>query len=149
MHTDLSQDKLHAFMRAFFHVKSAQYPSRGAAGSHNGIKADFEHPNPLRNFSLEEIERIPPYFIMPRGMDMPKNIWQFMPTGEDLARSQQWLPDGYLAVYAAGYGRTGFQGGLNRYQIVQGLGREEDVGGSVSVADEEFMSQLTVCEGKD
>jgi pimeloyl-ACP methyl ester carboxylesterase len=29
----------------------------------------------------------------------------------------QWLPDRELAVYAAEYGRTGFQGGLQSYRV--------------------------------
>jgi pimeloyl-ACP methyl ester carboxylesterase len=32
-------------------------------------------------------------------------------------KSQRWLPDSELAVYAAEFGRNGFQGGLNWYRV--------------------------------
>lgn len=140
MHEDLTHQQLHDFLRAYFHVKSAQWPP----SDNNTHNPSFSNPGPLRNFSLEEVERIPPYYVMPRGKSMPENVERFVPHGGDLARSQLWLPDEELAVYSREYGRTGFQGGLNRYRVIQGLGREVDIDGSISVAEEEFMSELTL-----
>ena len=75
---------------------------------------------------------------------MPANAKRSTPSVEDLARSQKWPPDEDLVVYAAEYGGTGFQSGLNLYRIFQGLGREEDVDESISIAYEEFMSKCTL-----
>lgn len=141
MHEELTQQELHAFLRAYFHIKSAQWPSPDVAGT---LNASFGSPGPLKDFSREEVERIPPYYIMPRGTSMPANVGRFMPQGQNLSRSQAWLPEEDLAVYSSEYGRIGFQGGLNRYRIAQGLGREADVDGSISAAEEEFMSELTL-----
>jgi hypothetical protein len=47
--------------------------------------------------------------------DMPAAVAKEMPTGAEIAGCR-WLPDKELAVYAAEYQRTGFQGGLNWYR---------------------------------
>ena len=39
----------------------------------------------------------------------------FMPTPAEIAACR-WLPDADMAVFAAEYGRTGFQGGLQGYR---------------------------------
>ena len=38
-----------------------------------------------------------------------------MPSASDIARCA-WMTEAEMAVYAAEYGRTGFQGGLNWYR---------------------------------
>jgi pimeloyl-ACP methyl ester carboxylesterase len=48
---------------------------------------------------------------------------------EEVARNlARWLPESDIAVYTAEFGRTGFQGGLNRYRVGTSpeLAREAD-----------------------
>ena len=47
---------------------------------------------------------------------MAEQVAADMPTAEQIAACR-WLPDRELAVYAAEYGRTGFQGGLQSYRV--------------------------------
>jgi len=93
---------LHAFLRAYYHVKSADWP-------HN-------HPAPLPGAGAEAFARLPTYYVMDRGLDMPATVAVHAPDAAALARAQRWLPDEALAVYAAEYARSGFQGGLNWYR---------------------------------
>ncbi|MFN0182725.1 MAG: alpha/beta fold hydrolase [Aquabacterium sp.] len=92
---------LHAFLRAYYHHKSADWP-------HN-------RPHPLASGSAEQLARMPTYYIMALGTDMAATVAPHMPTAEAIAACA-WLPDAELAVYAAEYQRTGFQGGLQWYR---------------------------------
>ena len=46
---------------------------------------------------------------------MPATVAEVMPSAQEIAACR-WLPESELAVYAAEYQRTGFQGGLNWYR---------------------------------
>ena len=89
---------LHAFLRAYFHQKSADW-----AGN---------HPHELAGPSAEELARLPGYYVMPLGATMPEAVAPFMPSQE-----APWLTDAELDVYVAEYGRTGFAGGLASYRL--------------------------------
>lgn len=92
---------LHAFLRGYYHVKSADWaPNR---------------PHPLAGWSAQELARLPTYYIMDAGCDMAATVAPEMPAAEAIAACR-WLPDDELAVYAGEYARTGFQGGLNWYR---------------------------------
>ena len=92
---------LHAFLRAYFHVKSGDWPGND--------------PAPLPDGSAASLARLPHYYVMPRTATMPAAVAPFMPDADAVA-SCRWLPEDVLAVYAAEYARTGFQGGLNWYR---------------------------------
>ena len=92
---------LHAFLRAYYHVKSADWP-------HN-------RPQPLPDWRAETLAQMPTYYIMDRDRGMAETVAAHMPTPAQVAACR-WLPEGELAVYAAEYARTGFQGGLNWYR---------------------------------
>jgi pimeloyl-ACP methyl ester carboxylesterase len=92
---------LHAFLRAYYHVKSADWP-------HN-------RPQPLPDWRAETLATMPTYYIMDRDRGMAETVAAHLPTPAHVA-SCQWLPEAELAVYAAEYQRTGFQGGLNWYR---------------------------------
>lgn len=94
---DRSPQGLHAFMRAYFHHKSADWPGN--------------QPHPLAAWSAEELAKLPDYYVMPLGATMPAAVAPYMPAAE-----APWLTDAELAVYVAEYARTGFQGGLNSYR---------------------------------
>jgi len=92
---------LHAFLRAYYHMKSADWPEN--------------HPEPLAAASAAELSRLPPYYVMPHKLGMAETVAPFMPTQAAIA-SCLWLPDSELVVYAREYERTGFQGGLQWYR---------------------------------
>jgi pimeloyl-ACP methyl ester carboxylesterase len=92
---------LHAFLRAYFHMKSADWPSN--------------IPQPLTQWSAEELARLPEYYVMKASDTMPDAVAPEMPD-KSIVQSCDWLPDEDLAIYAAEFDRTGFQGGLNWYR---------------------------------
>lgn len=92
---------LHDFLRAYYHVKSADWPDN--------------RPEPLSAWTAEELAKLPTYYVMDRDRDMPATVAPHMPTPDQVAACG-WLPDDELAVYAQEYARTGFQGGLQWYR---------------------------------
>ena len=92
---------LHAFLRAYFHMKSADWPDN--------------RPHQLRAWAAEELAQLPTYYIMERDQTMPENVAAAMPSAAAIAACA-WLPDRELAVYTSEFARTGFQGGLQWYR---------------------------------
>ena len=92
---------LHAFLRAYYHVKSADWPEN--------------RPHPLPSASAESYALLPDYYVMDRTLDMPQTVAPHMP-GAGAIAACRWLPDDELAVYTDEYRRTGFQGGLQWYR---------------------------------
>lgn len=92
---------LHAFLRAYFHMKSADWPGN--------------RPHRLAAWSAEELAKLPTYYVMDLADDMPAAVTGAMPGAAEIAACR-WLPEEELAVYTAEYARTGFQGGLNCYR---------------------------------
>ncbi len=92
---------VHAFLRAYFHHKSADWP-------HN-------KPFRLAGWTAEELAKMPTYYIMDLHEGMAATVAHEMPSPEQIAACR-WLPEEELAVYAGEYSRTGFQGGLNWYR---------------------------------
>jgi len=93
---------LHAFLRAYYHVKSADWPANA--------------PFPLSANTPQEFAKLPRYYVMDKEQTMADQVAPDMPTPAQIAACR-WLPDRELAVYAAEYGRTGFQGGLQSYRV--------------------------------
>jgi pimeloyl-ACP methyl ester carboxylesterase len=93
---------VHAFLRAYYHAKSADWAPNT--------------PFPLAANTPEQFARLPRYYVMDRDKGMAEQVATEMPTAAQIAACQ-WLPDRELAVYAAEYGRTGFQGGLQSYRV--------------------------------
>ena len=92
---------LHAFLRAYYHVKSADWtPNR---------------PHPLAGWTAQAWAELPAYYIMGVHETMAEAVAPFMPTDEEIAHCA-WLPEDDLQVYVAEYQRTGFQGGLQWYR---------------------------------
>ncbi|HYF60744.1 MAG TPA: alpha/beta hydrolase [Burkholderiaceae bacterium] len=96
---------LHAFLRAYYHHKSADWPGNA--------------PHPLPDWSAESLATLPDYYVMDEALDMPATVAPHMPTPERVAACR-WLPDDALSVYAAEFARTGFQGGLQWYRCATG-----------------------------
>jgi pimeloyl-ACP methyl ester carboxylesterase len=96
---------IHAFLRAYYHFKSADWQDNT--------------PFPLQAWSAAELARMPTYYIMDLDQGMAETVAPEMPSAAEIAACQ-WLPDDELAVYSAEYSRTGFQGGLQWYRCATG-----------------------------
>ena len=92
---------VHAFMRAYYHHKSADWKQN--------------QPFPLKSWTATELEKMPTYYIMDLNEGMAETVAKEMPTSAEIA-ANTWLPDNELAVYAEEYGRNGYQGGLQWYR---------------------------------
>jgi pimeloyl-ACP methyl ester carboxylesterase len=92
---------LHAFLRAYFHHKSADWSAN--------------KPFPLKDWSADEMAQLPTYYVMHRAKTMAETVAPHPPTPAQIDACR-WMPETDLAVYAAEYERTGFQGGLNWYR---------------------------------
>lgn len=93
---------VHDFLRAYFHHKSGDWPGN--------------EPFTLGSWAAGELAKMPAYYVMDRDQDMAQTVAPEMPTPAQVAACQ-WLTESELDVYAAEYGRTGFQGGLQGYRI--------------------------------
>ena len=94
---------VHAFLRAYYHYKSADWKQN--------------KPFPLKSWSAAELAKMPTYYIMELGKGMAETVAPEMPSAAEIAACK-WLPDDELSVYSAEYKRTGFQGGLQWYRCV-------------------------------
>jgi pimeloyl-ACP methyl ester carboxylesterase len=92
---------LHAFLRAYYHYKSADWKGN--------------NPFRLKSLTAEELAQMPRYYIMDLDKGMAETVASVMPSPAEIAACK-WLPDSELAVYTAEYERTGFQGGLQGYR---------------------------------
>ena len=94
-----------AFLRAYYHVKSADWPANA--------------PHRLKSSDPSELARLPRYYVMDLDKGMPDTVAGDMPTPEAIAACR-WLPDTELRVFSEEYARTGFQGGLQGYRVRTG-----------------------------
>jgi pimeloyl-ACP methyl ester carboxylesterase len=93
---------LHAFLRAYYHMKSADWVAN--------------KPFPLTALIASEWEKLPRYYVMDLDKDMAESVAPEMPSAQEIAACH-WLTEAELSVYSEEYGRTGFQGGLQGYRI--------------------------------
>ncbi|WP_244064144.1 alpha/beta fold hydrolase [Bradyrhizobium sp. Ce-3] len=98
---------LNAFLRAFFHVKSADWPGN--------------KPHPLQARTAVELAQLPTYYVMDLGKTMPETVAPFHPSAAEV-EACKWLTEPELGVYVEEYGRTGFQGALQAYRVLSDPG---------------------------
>jgi pimeloyl-ACP methyl ester carboxylesterase len=96
---------LHAFFRAYYHYKSADW---------KGNK-----PHPLKARTAEEMAQIPTYYVMEKDKGMAETVAPFMPSAAEIAACR-WLTEDEVEVYATEYRRTGFTGALQGYRVRRG-----------------------------
>ena len=96
---------LHAFLRAYYHYKSADWKEN--------------KPHPLKARTAEEMAKMPTYYVMDRDKGMAETVAPFMPSAAEIAACK-WLTDDELGVYATEYARTGFTGALQGYRVRRG-----------------------------
>ncbi len=88
---------IHAFLRAYYHVKSADWMQN--------------KPYELASWTASELAKMPTYYIMDLDQDMAQTVAPHMPDS-----ACAWLSEQELGVYSSEFGRTGFQGGLQWYR---------------------------------
>ena len=96
---------LHAFFRAYYFYKSADYKGN--------------NPHPLKARTAEEMAQIPTYYVMEKDKGMAATVAPFMPPADYIANCK-WLTEAEVDVYATEYGRTGFTGALQGYRVRRG-----------------------------
>src|SRR6185295_11154420 len=96
---------IHAFMRGYYHVKSADWKQN--------------QPFRLAGFTASELAKMPTYYIMDLAKGMAETVAEQMPSAEEITACR-WLTEDELSVYAGEFGRTGFQGGLQWYRCGYG-----------------------------
>ena len=92
---------LPAFLRAYYHYKSADFVAN--------------QPYPLASWSAGELEKLPTYYVMDFDQNMAQTVAPHMPDARSVSNNQ-WLTEAELDVYARSYANNGFQGGLNWYR---------------------------------
>jgi len=93
---------VHAFLRAYYHMKSADWKQN--------------KPFRLESRTAAEWAKLPRYYVMDLDKGMAETVSAEMPSPSEIAACT-WLPDDELRVYSAEYSRTGFQGGLQSYRV--------------------------------
>ena len=96
---------LHAFFRAYYFYKSADYKGN--------------NPHPLKARTAEQMAQIPTYYVMEKDKGMAATVAPFLPSADYIANCK-WLTEAEVDVYAAEYGRTGFTGALQGYRVRRG-----------------------------
>ena len=87
---------VHAFLRAYYHHKSADWSQN--------------KPFRLAAWSAGDLAKLPTYYVMNLDQGMAETVAAEMPSASEIAACA-WLPEDELRVYSAEYDRTGFQGG--------------------------------------
>jgi len=90
---------IHAFLRAYYHYKSADWKGN--------------QPFRLAEWSAAELAKLPSYYVMDLDKGMAATVAPHMPSCP-----ARWLTDAELEVYARSFERTGFQPGLNWYRCM-------------------------------
>ncbi len=103
---------LAAFLRAYFHCKSGDW-----AGN---------RPFRLRDWSADELAKMPGYYIMDLAAGMAETVAAYAPSDEEIAACS-WLSKAELRVYAEAFERTGFQGGLQWYRCIFDPGHVQEL----------------------
>src|SRR5262245_8722418 len=96
---------LHAFFRAYYHYKSADWKGNT--------------PHPLKARTASEMAQIPTYYVMEKNKGMAETVAPFMPSAAEIAACK-WLTEDDVEVYATEYRRTGFTGALQGYRVRRG-----------------------------
>ncbi len=92
---------LHAFMRAYYHHKSADWTAN--------------KPQPLTAWIAPELAKMPTYYVMDLDETMPETVAHEMPDADAIA-ANTWLTEDEMTIYAGEFARTGFQASLNWYR---------------------------------
>jgi pimeloyl-ACP methyl ester carboxylesterase len=92
---------IHSFLRAYFHVKSADFRPNV--------------PHPLKSWAAGELAKMPKYYIMDLARNMAETVAEHAPSDAEAAHCA-WLTDAELRIYSEEFDRTSFRGGLKWYR---------------------------------
>lgn len=92
-----SPQGLHAFLRAYFHMKSADWTQNS--------------PRELGGWEASELATMPTYYIMNASENMAETV-----APHDSGQGTDWMTHDEMAVYASEFQRTGLQAALNWYR---------------------------------
>jgi pimeloyl-ACP methyl ester carboxylesterase len=92
---------IHAFLRAYFYVKSADWRPN--------------LPHPLKSWAADELAKMPKYYIMDLDKNMAETVVELAPSDAEAAQCA-WMSDDELRVYSEEFARTSFRGGLKWYR---------------------------------
>jgi pimeloyl-ACP methyl ester carboxylesterase len=95
---------LRGFARAYFYLKSHQWPGNAVI-------------TPPTEFTAAALAVMPGYLILPLNETMPEVVVSML-NGSDPSVSTSWLSDSDLEVFLSEYERTGYQGELNWYRVL-------------------------------
>ena len=99
---------LAAFLRGYYHVKSADWKEN--------------RPHALSGWNAASLAELPTYYVMDAGCTMAETVVPHMPTSVEAATCGG-LTEPELAVYASEYALTVFHGGLLLYRArIEGAG---------------------------
>lgn len=109
---------LRDFMRAYWHVKSADWVLQ--KDPHLIRMPSPDSPEAKNGNPLEALAELPEYYIMRSELTMPQTVLPHLPHTSKSAHEdrEHWMSESALAVYVDTYRRTGFQGGLNLYRAM-------------------------------
>jgi len=99
----LCKQGLQNFLRAYYHVKSADWKEN--------------NPHKLIDWSAKELEKLPGYYVMDYDLTMAEQVNKDMPSQKEIDNCV-WLTDMELAFYVKTFNKTSFQGGLNYYRCM-------------------------------
>ena len=86
---------VHAFLRAYYHMKSADWKQN--------------RPFALKAWTAAELAQVPRYYVMDRDKGMAETVAAEMPSPAEIAACK-WLPDADLRVYSAEYRQNRISG---------------------------------------
>ncbi|KAL8763730.1 MAG: hypothetical protein Q9184_000522 [Pyrenodesmia sp. 2 TL-2023] len=93
------------FLRGYFHLESADA---------------YNDPHSIAALTAQELDKLPPYYIMPLHLGMRETVAEAMSLDEGSnvdRKCHRWLPDADLQVYVDEFVRTEFQAGLIWYRV--------------------------------
>src|SRR4029453_2073623 len=96
---------LHAFFRAYYHYKSADWKGN--------------NPHPLKARTAAEMAQIPTYYVMERDKGMAETVAPMMPSAAETAACK-WLKEAGVEANATKYRRPDFPGALQGYRVRRG-----------------------------
>ena len=93
---------IHAFLRAYFHIKSADWR--------------LNNPLPLKSWAADELAKMPKYYIMDMDKNMAETVAEHGAERCCKPRRAIGCSDDELRVYSDEFARTSFRGGLKWYR---------------------------------
>ena len=106
----LEKDKLHRFLRSYYHMKSADW--------------EENKPYELGSWTASNLAKMPEYYIMQLDQNMVEAVMPHFPKDK---KYENWLNDEELAVYSNSFFINTFQPALNWYRCMTSFDKNSDL----------------------